>query len=441
MSLTISLPTPHPGQQRIDDCPTRHRIVMCGRRWGKSTWLMMRVIQGALSGAKIGLFTPSHKYSLDHWRYITNKLRPIIDELGGRISEQEKRIELPSSLGGGTVDLWSCADNEDPARGRSYDVALVDEGGLIPNLQRIWEAAIEPTLIDRRGRGIIVGTPKGAQTDFNRLFLLAESGGDDEWAAFRGHTTDNIYIPNVGEMVERARRRAESRGTLDLWRQEYQAVPADDGSSAIGISAIRDAVTERSELPTVAWGVDLAKSVDWTVAIGLDVLGRWTQVERWQGDWRSTKRRLLDLIGRETPVLIDSTGVGNPIVEDLAYSGMNVSGYAFSRKSRGVLIEDLRAAIHGKKVGIPAGQVQAELESLGVEHNPETGFTRYAVPGSQSDDCIMALALAWRCFSYEAPVPEWGPEKRELPWEPNIDAALVLEDAADDAFSSLGDGW
>ncbi len=414
---------------------------MCGRRWGKSTWLTKSTAECALSGGKVGLFTPAHKYSLEHWRYLVKKLRPVIDALGGRISEQERRIELPDALGGGTIDVWSCADNEDPGRGRDYDRAFVDEAGLIPNLQRIWESAIEPTLIDRQGRAVLAGTPKGAQTDFNRLFLLAESGGDDEWQAFRGHTVDNLYIPNVAALVERARKRAEARGTLDLWRQEYQAIPADDGTSAFGINAIRAAITPQSAHPTVAWGVDLAKSIDWTVAIGLDIYGRWTHVERFQADWRATKQRLLELIGRETPALIDSTGVGNPVVEDLAYSGMRVNGYAFSRKSRGVLIEDLRNAIHAKRIGVPDGQVQAELESLGVEHNAETGFTRYAVSGSMSDDCVMALALAWRCFAYEAPMPEWPSDQRDTPWTPDQDERRLIETAAADEFQWLGDGW
>lgn len=445
MSLEIVLPTPHPGQQKVLDCPTRHRAVMSARRWGKSNAIMLYLIPRMLQGKKTALFTPAYRYSLEHWRAITNKVRPVVDALGGRISEQEKRIEFAEALGGGTFDLWTLADNKDAGRGRDYDDVAVDEAGLVPDLQYVWESAIEPTLMDRKGRALLVGTPKGANSDFNRLVLVAEGGGDDEWAAFRGHTVDNHYIKDVVALVARTRKRAEARGTLDLWRQEYEGIPADDGTNAIGIAAIRAALTERSDRETVAWGVDLAKSNDWTVAIGLDIYGRWTHVERWQSDWRATKARLFQLCGRTTPVVVDSTGAGNPIVEDLLFAGMNVHGFVFSRKSRGLLIEELRTAIHAKRIGVPAGQVQSELESLTTEHNAETGFTRYVVTGSATDDCVMALALAWRCFAYSAPLPEWTPADRVAEGKDPLDFATDLEEAASDAFdddfANLGGGW
>jgi hypothetical protein len=117
MSITIELPTPHPGQQRVLDCPTRHIAVMSARRYGKSNLIMLRLIQSMLRGKKTALFTPAYRYSLEHWRAITNKVRPVIDALGGRISEQEKRIEFPESVGSGTFDLWTLADNKDAGRG------------------------------------------------------------------------------------------------------------------------------------------------------------------------------------------------------------------------------------------------------------------------------------------------------------------------------------
>lgn len=436
--VEIKLPAPHPGQARVAAHPARHKMIRCGRRWGKTTWGISYAVQTAANGGKVGWFAPNNKYSLEAWRKIVTILRSVVEALGGRISEQEKRLELPN---GGYIECWSLHDQDDPARGRDYDLVVIDEAGLVGNLQTLWDSAIEPTLIDREGKSLFLGTPKGARTPFNVMFAEAEHGHDPEWAAFHGKTVDNVTIKDIARKVAAARRRAEKRGTLALFLQEYEGVPADDGSNPIGLEAIRACVAAASTRETVAWGVDLARAQDFTVAIGMDAYGRWTQVERFQSDWRTTKARLLEICGSMTPVVMDATGVGSPIVQDLAYAGMNVTPFVFSRKSRGALIEDLITAFHGKRLTIPDGFLRAELESLGVEYNSETNFIRYQVPDGMHDDGLMALALAWRCYTYDAPAPLWEPPRERPPWADDVDGAQIGMEEADVDFVNLGAGW
>ena len=399
------------------------------------------ICEAALNGEPTAWFAPAHKYATEAWAEIVERLKPIADMPGGRISQQEKRIVLPKEVGGGSCEVWSLLDNEDAGRGRSYGLVVVDEAGLIGNLATIWEASIKWTLMDRQGKSLLLGTPKGARTPFNVMFNQAASGEKEGWAAFHGKTIDNTMVPGLVAEVEQARKDAERNGTMALFLQEAEGVPADDGSNPIGLNAIDACVAPASERPTVAWGVDLARSVDFTVAIGFDVFGRWTEVHRFQHDWGRTKRELLNICGTVTPVLMDATGVGSPIVQDLYHAGMNVNGFVFSKKTRGTLIEDLITAFHGKRLTIPEGWLQWELQSLGVEYNSETGFMKYSVPDGAHDDGIMALALAWRCYSHEAPMPEWETEKRELPWLADEDGTRILESDADAEFSGLGDGW
>lgn len=451
--LVVNVPQPHPGQLRIERDPRRHKVLRCGRRYGKTLGGVRAGLLCALEGGKVGWFAPQTRYVTEVWRDFTRRLRVLCEEHGGRISEQEKRIELPN---GGVIEHWSLHDQDDPARGRSYDLVVIDEAGLVPNLMEIWEAAIEPTLTDRNGKSLFLGTPKGQRTAFNILFQQAESGEDPEWAAFHGRTDENTTIPNVVEKVEKLRLRAEKRGTLALWQQEYLGIPADDGSNPIGLAAIAAAATpahratnERwahwtnGEHPkkTVAWGCDLAKSIDFTVLIGFDAYGRWTQVHRWQADWGETKRRLLDIVGLELPCVMDATGVGSPIVQDLQMAGMQVSPFVFSYKSRAGLVEDLVTGIHGKRLTLPDGFVRQELEALGVVHNPETGFTRYQVPSGMHDDGIMALAMAWRCYTYYADAPAWPKAGHETPWTPDILVPTWTDPDAEEEFDALGSGW
>jgi hypothetical protein len=145
--------------------------------------------------------------------------------------------------------------------------------------------------------------------------------------------------------------------------------------------------------------VDLAKSQDWTVAVGLDANGSVVALERWQGQWAETRQRLAQLIG-DTPALIDSTGVGDPIVEDLQRELPCVEGFKFTSGSKQQLMEGLAAWIQQGRVRITDGWLRSELEAFGYEHT-RTGV-RYEAPAGMHDDGVCALALAVRHLSLAA---------------------------------------
>jgi hypothetical protein len=139
------------------------------------------------------------------------------------------------------------------------------------------------------------------------------------------------------------------------------------------------------------WGVDLAKSHDWTVACGLDEFGTVAALERWQSDWGQTRRRLAGLIGG-APALIDSTGVGDPIVEDLMRECPGVRGFKFTSTSKQQIMEGLAADIQRGEARFPDGWLAAELEAF--EYQYTASGVRYSAPDGLFDDGVCALALA-----------------------------------------------
>jgi hypothetical protein len=143
------------------------------------------------------------------------------------------------------------------------------------------------------------------------------------------------------------------------------------------------------------WGVDLAKSHDWTVAIALDASGRCCGFQRWQSDWLNTAARVSAMIG-DTPALVDSTGVGDPIVEMIQKKCPVVEGYRFSQGSKQQLMEGLAMGIQQRRVTFPDGPIRHELESFQYEYRP-SGVV-YRAPEGMHDDCVDALALAVRCM-------------------------------------------
>jgi hypothetical protein len=376
--IRLKLPRRHAGQVKVASEAKRFNVLQCGRRWGKTTFGTDMLIGPALNGYPTAWFAPTYKLLAEVWRVVLSTLTPVIRAT----NVQEKRIELVT---GGVIDFWSL-DDSDPARGRKYKRAVVDEAGIVRNLEAGWQEAIRPTLTDFKGDAWFLGTPKG-RNFFHRLYAKGESG-ETEWASWRMPTTTNPHIDPAE--VEAAKRDLPPA----VFNQEFLGIPADDGGNPFGLTKIH--ACKSATLPAsdpVVFGVDLAKSYDWTVVCGLDDDGRVCVLERWQSDWGQTKRRILDLCSG-VPALVDSTGVGDPVVEDLQRAGVAVEGFKFTASSKQQLMEGLAAAIQQEAVQFPDGWLLNELEAFEYEYRP--GGIRYSAPEGLHDDGVMALALAWR---------------------------------------------
>jgi len=273
----------HPGQVAIASHPARFRVVMCGRRWGKSACGIREICDVALAGQPVAWFAPSYKLALEAWRELVDRLAPVT----ARVSEQDKRLELVT---GGIIEVWTL-DTPDPARGRKYALVVIDEAGIVRDLLDVWQAAIRPTLVDLKGRALILGTPKGRRHGFVVLFNRG-LGEDADWQSFRAPTLENPYIP--AEEVELARKELPP----EIFAQEFEGVPTDDGANPFGLDAIRRAVGPVSARPAVVYGVDLARSLDFTVVVGLDAYREVCVLERWQSPWAMTKDKIRQMVGR-----------------------------------------------------------------------------------------------------------------------------------------------
>ena len=176
-----------------------------------------------------------------------------------------------------------------------------------------------------------------------------------------------------------------------VFRELYLAEASDDEGNPFGIQAIRACIAPLAEGQPAAWGWDLAKSQDWTVGIGLDADGAACRFSRWQGPWEMTTDRIVAETGT-TRALVDSTGVGDPIVERLQKRSRGFEGYQFTAPSKQRLMEGLAVAIQRREVTFPEGPISQELEAFEYVYT-RTGV-RYSAPEGLHDDCVCALALS-----------------------------------------------
>lgn len=334
--------------------------------------------ESALAGQPVGWFAPTYKYLSEPWREMCRILRPVIVTA----NSQEKRIELST---GGVIDFWSL-DDPDAGRGRKYGVAVIDEAGFVMNLEQCWTAAIRPTLADLRGSAWFLGTPKGR--GYFGGVLYGKGQGDTDWRSWMAGQIDNPHI-DPAEVAAQMRDMPEA-----VARQELLGEPADDEGNPFGISNIDACIAELADDEPAAFGIDLAKSIDWCVSIGMNRTGSVCRYDRWQSPWGETKGRIIRHIGWK-PALIDSSGVGDPIVEELARERGAVEGFKFTSTSKQQLMEGLAAAIQARSIRFPEGPIAAELRVFRYEYKPG-GRVVYSAPDGFHDDCVCALALAVR---------------------------------------------
>jgi len=370
--MIIELPKPHINQKAILESQARFRVVMCGRRFGKSELSQIEIVINALKGRNVAYITPTYKLARTFFEKLSQSV-PFEN------NKSELLIKFPNN---GSVEFFT-GERLDNLRGRKFHFIVIDEASFIPDLENGWLNSIRPTLTDYKGRALFLSTPKGK----NFFYSLYLRNGDD-WQSFKFSTYDNPHI-DKNEIND-----AKSQLPEVVFEQEYMANPMENSANPFGNKFITSCVKPLSTNPVAYYGIDLAKSFDWTVIIGLDYEGNVAYFDRFQKDWKQTKETILTL-DRSKPVMIDSTGVGDAITEDLQKSFNHMEGFKYTSTSKQQLMELLSSAIQKSEIGFPDGLIKQELEIF--EYQFTSTGVRYSAPSGFHDDCVNALALAVKC--------------------------------------------
>jgi hypothetical protein len=377
MEIEVTLSQPHRAQLQIISEAKRFNVLDCGRRFGKSKLAANILSENALEGNPGAYFAPTYKLLEGTFKDILTSLQWLISR-----KHDNQRIEL---ITGGSIEFWSL-ENPLAGRSRKYKLAIIDEAAFNRNLWQSWTEAIRPTLTDLKGSAWFMSTPKG-KNDFYKLWMRGQTGEQD-WMSWQMPTLSNPHIDP--EEIEAARRDLPELA----FKQEYLAEFNDNVANPFGLEYIRICTGRLSNEPAVCFGIDLAKSFDWTVIIGLDRFGNVCHFDRFQRPWNETKEIIRRL--PRAAIKIDSTGVGDPITEDIQRDRSDVHSFKYTSTSKQQLMEGLAAAIHQRRVIFPDGVIKAELESF--EYQMTGTGVKYTAPVGLHDDCVNALALAWSMY-------------------------------------------
>lgn len=371
--MRIEVPNAHINQKPILESQARFNVLMCGRRFGKSELSQIKMIKTASFGEQIAYITPTYKLAKAFFSKLAAAL-PFPN------NQSDLIMQFPNK---GSVEFFT-GERLDNLRGRKFHGVIIDEASFIPNLEDGWLNSIRPTLTDYKGWGWFLSTPRG-KNFFYSLYMKQEDG----WQSFKYTTYDNPYIDT--KEIDEARRQLPA----PVFEQEYMANPMENAANPFGSENIKACIRQLSNQEPVCFGIDLAKSYDWSVIIGLDAGGNVCYLDRFQKDWHTTKQAILKLPRK--PILLDSTGVGDPIFEELQRAGLMVEGLKFTSNSKQQLMVGLQNAIHSKSIGYPDGVIVNELDVF--EYQFTANGVKYSAPASFHDDCVMALALAYQNFT------------------------------------------
>lgn len=194
-------------QTTIANDTTRFRVAICGRRFGK-THLAIRELSyfARIPNQEIWYVAPSYKQAKQIvWRKLKNKLQDL------RWTQKVNETELTIILKNGSTITLKGADNPDSLRGVGLDFLVMDEFADIN--AEAWYEVLRPTLADKEGHALFIGTPKGTSNWSYDLYSRIEEG----WSSYQYTTLDGGNVSD--EEVKAARRDLDER----TFRQEFLA--------------------------------------------------------------------------------------------------------------------------------------------------------------------------------------------------------------------------
>lgn len=343
-------------------------------------------LQTGLEGKRAWWVAPTYPVAQVAWRELRYASRQIP---GVDISESERRISYPT---GGWVQVRS-ADNPDSLRGDGLDLVVIDEAAFVS--EEAWSEALRPALADRRGKALIISTPKGRNW-FWRAYQMGQDPSRGEWRSWQAPTSSNPHIARQ-ELLD-----AKAGVPERVWRQEFLAEFLEDGGAVFrGVRAAATArvLTHAEPGRRYVLGVDWGKLEDFTVITVLDdESGEVVRVDRFnQIDYTVQKARVVAAAEKFNPtcVIVEKNSIGEPLIEDLRRAGLKITAFTTTSASKSLVIDALSLAFERGEVRIPNDPVLiAELEAFEMERLPGGSF-RFAAPAGLHDDCVMSLAFAW----------------------------------------------
>jgi hypothetical protein len=202
----------HPKQVEVFSNHSRFRVVVAGRRWGKTQLAKVSILEYAQVGKRLVWYVaPSYRMAKQiMWPEILDAI-PL--DWIAKVNETMLTIWLKNKT---RIELKG-ADNPDSLRGVGIHFLVMDEVQDID--PEAWTKVLRPTLASTGGHALFIGTPKS----YNFLYDLYMLGQDPQnralrrWTSWQFPTITSPFIPEYE--IEAARADMDEKS----FKQEFMA--------------------------------------------------------------------------------------------------------------------------------------------------------------------------------------------------------------------------
>ena len=395
---------PHPGQQVVLDSQARFKVMNCGRRWGK-TVLAAKIIvsKSRKHNQMLWWVAPTYKIVKRGYEEVLRQLPAgVLSKPAPPSTNFDSGRSVVLQFKNRTKMEFYSAERPEGMLGAAVDYVVIDEAARLKS--SIWNETINPTLIDHLGGALMISTPRGRNW-FYQAWQKGQDSQQAEWDSWTFTTNDNPTLPE-GEAERMAADMPKLEADQELyakWLASGSSVFVIPGKSVQNHQGILPDFTVADQQPQgfVVLGVDLARTSDWTVLYGCNSHNRRNcYFERLQDvSWPEQKRRIRRAVrtmrrkgATDVLIMVDSTGVGDPIYEDLANDGFDVVGINFTTHKQNMVRLLAKDVEESAAFLLPERMV--EFEDYMMEMT-DAGRMKYHAPegAGNYDDAVAAKML------------------------------------------------
>lgn len=190
----------------------RWSVIVAHRRAGKTVACIQRVIVKALiegkTDGRYGYIAPFREQAKTvAWEYLKRYAHDVVANPADDFRESDLQAKL---VNGATIRLFG-ADNPNALRGTYFDGVVMDE--MADMRPALWGEVIRPSLSDRQGWAVFIGTPRGRNAFYD---IWANATTDESWFSVMLKASETGILPET-ELAD-----ARKTMSANQYDQEYE---------------------------------------------------------------------------------------------------------------------------------------------------------------------------------------------------------------------------
>jgi len=389
----------------------RKYVLVWHRRAGKDKTVVNTIISEMLrkKGTYYYMFPTYEQGHKVIWTGADRTGMKFLDHFPHKLIAEKNETRMMIKLVNGSVFQVVGADKIDRAMGTNPIGVVFSEYSLMKS--NVYEY-LSPILAENNGFAVFVYTARGKNHGWSRLQIAKANNQDYYW--------ELITVDDTNAISDKVLEQEKKEHPKDFIDQEYYNKFIDGASSVF--TRIKENTQEMHPVlkrgGRYQIGVDLAKHQDYTVitVVSLNTFDVLKQMRFNKVDWNQQKEAIIKeaRYWHNAKVVMDSTGLGDVVYDDLLNEGLTVEPYTFSYKSREQLLNNIKLLLEMDKIKLPDdGGLREELESFQYELVGDK--VKMQVPDGLHDDRVMSLGLAVWGLNNMRPLKYRKRKKKERP--------------------------